>query len=66
MKDGCNSNKIKIKYILVFIYLNGRVRVAVLADASVVHPKYPGSNLAVDKIFSDSVCIRFEFKFGGH
>jgi hypothetical protein len=34
-----------------------------LDNVSVVHPRDPGSNLGVDKIFSDSVCILFEFKF---
>ena len=33
--------------------------VAELANASVDHPRDPGSNLGVDKIFSDSVCISF-------
>ena len=32
---------------------------AELANASVVHSRDPGSNLGVDKIFSDSVCISF-------
>ena len=36
-----------------------------LANASVVHPRDLGSNLGIDKIFSDSVCVGFEFKFVG-
>jgi hypothetical protein len=39
--------------------------VAELATASVVRPLVPGSNLAVDKILSDSVGIGFEFKSVG-
>ena len=43
-----------------------RVGMAELANASVVHPtRDPGSNLGVDKIFSDYVCVGFEFKFVG-
>ena len=38
---------------------------AELANGSVVHPRNPGSNVGVDKIFSDSVCISFEFKSVG-
>ena len=33
-----------------------------LANAWVVHPRNLGSNLGVNKIFSDSVCVSFEFK----
>ena len=36
--------------------------VAELANASIVHPRDPCSNPGVGKIFSDSVCIGFEFK----
>ena len=41
---------------------------AEFANVYVIHPRDPGSNLGVDhfgidKIFSDSVCIDFEFKF---
>ena len=35
---------------------------AELVNASVVRPRDPGSNLGLDKIFSDSVYVRFEFK----
>ena len=38
---------------------------AELANVSVVRPRDTGSNLGVDKIFSDSVCVGFEFKFVG-
>jgi hypothetical protein len=34
-----------------------------LANASVIHPRDPGSNLSRDIIFSYSVCIAIEFKF---
>ena len=36
---------------------------AELANAPVVHLRVPGSNISVDKIFSDSVCISLEFKY---
>ena len=35
---------------------------AEFANASVFHPRDPGSHLGEVKIFSDSVCVRFEFK----
>ena len=38
---------------------------AELANASIVRPRDPGSNLGGDKILSDSVCVGFEFKFVG-
>ena len=36
-----------------------------LANASVVCPRDPGSNLGIDKIFSDWFYVGFEFKFVG-
>ena len=39
--------------------------VAELGNASVVHPRDPGSNFGENKILSDSVCISFEFKSVG-
>ena len=38
---------------------------AELANASVICPRDLCSNLGVDKIFSDFVCVGFEFKFVG-
>jgi hypothetical protein len=37
-----------------------------LANASVICSRDLGSNLRVDIIISDLVCIGFEFKFVGH
>ncbi len=34
-----------------------------LADASIVWPRDSGSILGADNIFSDCVCIGFEFNF---
>jgi hypothetical protein len=34
-----------------------------VANASVIFPRGPGSNLDVDKTFCDSVCVGFEFQF---
>jgi hypothetical protein len=36
-----------------------------LANASVAHPRDPGSNLSRDRTFSYSVCIQIEFKSVG-
>jgi hypothetical protein len=37
-----------------------------LANAPVVHLIDPGSNLGSYKICTDSICVRFEFKFVGY
>jgi hypothetical protein len=39
--------------------------VAKLTDAFLIHSWDSGSNLFIDKIFSDSVCVKLEFKSVG-
>jgi hypothetical protein len=58
------QNNFELSFANIFTNLSGG-GMAVLADASVFHPRDLGSYLSVNRIFSYFVGMRVEFKFEG-